>query len=1282
MNKPFYQRQAHRRGMLLLLVMLMLSLFMAIGAWLLTITLRSRASARAYGNSALATTGNDNLAKEALDTSLLRVLRGGTDGSVTSGTTAALENILADKYGSPLITGSGILQSATGTPLLTLSSTSPGIAGVANRLSGRVLTITPNANDGDTASFRILGATGTSGTATIHLANLPTTTIRKLPTGTSSFVINGRDFTPTTGTTGPESYDAYDDANLWLAQPLLELGQVSRFDRLSFSGTVGPAVVDNDNDGVLDGVWLPSDSMIATAMASGTNPGPSVIADRPSPLGGTLRFQVSYLILDLDGRININAAGMALPSPVAYPSDAAGPLGMGYGPADIDAAILFPPALPVSGTNKGSQFTGYASGTSLPFIGSGTAQFATTSLSGSIPRSGTTSLPTNLKWPRLLIAGTNTPANPDPGLHQRRAPVSIGTVIGRYAVDREPGLANVDDSDPFQTTTGTVGYSSTASGPNSFADLQGRRMVFVRPPAAGAITPTLVASSTVSDLISAALLEDAIDDPYETRLDGSSNNDATFSIAELERILRANDPDALQLPQRLAAGLEDAAQISRMTITTDSWDTPAITGLAARRIEDSLTNSSLAPPLIYSGTAWRSSTNVKSNPVSPDIAAGLRFNINRPVASGTSPAARAEQHEYCKGLYTLALLLSGTAANTPAFKERAAQWAVNVLDFRDADSDSTPFEYDRTINDGWDADSTVSADADADDEDEDDGDDDGDDDSGLAVVWGVEKPDFVITETAAWADVASGSSQLFVTIHRPAATVTLSTSSSPTIVSSTSALSLQGWQIRFDQNKSASKAVSLISGSTTMPNVSQRVAGQPSAFTTVVYSGSSVSSGLAASGSASYLCIHPVGPLNFMPSGVTTLQVSGTSFSLPPTVTSGTVTLERLLNPTVPNSATNPYIVVDRAPIKVIPLPPPGNKIDKKRRPGPDDVLASFPNNLTAFWRNPFTQKGASSNPAVSWEDGGAALGQYSINATKPVPWFHWPNRPFISAAELALVPSDDADSLLENYSFPSTSLVNSGTILTVSGTNTRFGELLLDAVHVPSRFAGNAVMVSGTAVNLFGLDLLQLSTSTNAQLSKWREPGKVNVNTIVGGITRTSGADATTDNAVWTTLLNNVFFANPFTPKPIVTETIPAVSAIPASTGNPTVPAIPAIPKGTPQEAAQPAASTFRMLTVGGTSATAIGFQDFSVSGTLAPRDRNPFFSYAQSIRLANTATIRSHVFAVWITVKITDDSPNAPSPVTKRMFAIIDRSIPVGYAPGQDLNVRDTIRLKRYLD
>jgi hypothetical protein len=32
--------------------------------------------------------------------------------------------------------------------------------------------------------------------------------------------------------------------------------------------------------------------------------------------------------------------------------------------------------------------------------------------------------------------------------------------------------------------------------------------------------------------------------------------------------------------------------------------------------------------------------------------------------------------------------------------------------------------------------------------------------------------------------------------------------------------------------------------------------------------------------------------------------------------------------------------------------------------------------------------------------------------------------------------------------------------------------------------------------------------------------------------------------------------------------------------------------------------------------------------------------------------------------------------------MFAIVDRSIPVGFSKGETLNARDTIRLQRFLD
>ena len=65
---------------------------------------------------------------------------------------------------------------------------------------------------------------------------------------------------------------------------------------------------------------------------------------------------------------------------------------------------------------------------------------------------------------------------------------------------------------------------------------------------------------------------------------------------------------------------------------------------------------------------------------------------------------------------------------------------------------------------------------------------------------------------------------------------------------------------------------------------------------------------------------------------------------------------------------------------------------------------------------------------------------------------------------------------------------------------------------------------------------------------------------------------------------------------------------------------------------------------------------------------------------RLANIGTTRSDVFAVWITLEMTDQPGQEPH--FHRLFAIIDRSIPVGHAPGQNLNARDTVRVLRHLE
>lgn len=73
---------------------------------------------------------------------------------------------------------------------------------------------------------------------------------------------------------------------------------------------------------------------------------------------------------------------------------------------------------------------------------------------------------------------------------------------------------------------------------------------------------------------------------------------------------------------------------------------------------------------------------------------------------------------------------------------------------------------------------------------------------------------------------------------------------------------------------------------------------------------------------------------------------------------------------------------------------------------------------------------------------------------------------------------------------------------------------------------------------------------------------------------------------------------------------------------------------------------------------------------------------NHSMANRFANAGTVRSHVFAIWITVEVTNTSATGATPSCYRLFAIVDRSIPVTYAEGQNNNVRDMIRLQRFLN
>lgn len=88
----------------------------------------------------------------------------------------------------------------------------------------------------------------------------------------------------------------------------------------------------------------------------------------------------------------------------------------------------------------------------------------------------------------------------------------------------------------------------------------------------------------------------------------------------------------------------------------------------------------------------------------------------------------------------------------------------------------------------------------------------------------------------------------------------------------------------------------------------------------------------------------------------------------------------------------------------------------------------------------------------------------------------------------------------------------------------------------------------------------------------------------------------------------------------------------------------------------------------------------------------RNAFTRFQREMRLPNLVTNQSNVFAMWVTVSLYEYDPvtgfgneyldENGLPKRERMFYIIDRSIPVGYKPGENLNTDRTILLKRKLD
>ena len=1358
------QSPKRRRGVLLLVVLSMLTLFLMLGTAYLVVSTRSRETAKAF--SRLAMQSEDFRIPHAplLDAAFLKLVRGDggtattyftrTSGSIpvlnlavnsgripnTSASPAiptAFESLLADKYGSsvtgtassvtaiaysPLLYAAGVkLPNIDVTPGSDASNAPAGLERTYDFV-GRVVTLLGAGRE--PTSHRVLKAEvyidpnnrPDPTKVNLWLDNLARQRQFILPSGTTSIVINGREFSIHASrgvTTTNEAWDGFDDANPFLAHvapadransPGAESVSRTRVNKVGFlplgtsTSNIGqtdasgfPFGADNDNDGVLDGYFF--DIGMPTYYTAN---------------GDEVRIDVSALVVDLDSRFNVNAHGSlafdtystgsnnfhnnwarGTISTGTVPSLTNMPLGSGYGPPEVNAYWMFPASTYTTASlNRTNAFaTNPAAGENPDVAIFAGLQQASQTVGR---RPSTTRFTATSATPQLTNAegrygesalGRLATSNSVADLVTSRSDL-IGSAT--YSLAR-PGSPTIDDALSQLTDRGvnvSVSGSSTNAGiPPEWWDGSGGydwraattspgmpapRGTYNSPPDLHGRMVTISSTTTTSAVpqLSFAKPEwrgtETTDDPYELRLDRSaprngilttpgSGIDNVFGVAELEPVLRPYDGDSFQLPPRLQALLGSAAEEARLRVTTDSWDTTLVTGSAATTIrtwvKDALDGGSFVN--YFGSTAL-------NGLIGGEIARAERFNLNRPFPT-VKPAAYlatdpyyVQRQAYFKDLFLLLVAL-GKSPNAAT-----AQWAANVVEFRDADSTMTPFEFDANPANGWDVDNDVTT-------------NDGGD---RVLVWGAERPEALIAATSAWENHSTG--ELFLLLHRPwnaqayvrTSGTTVSVAGEPIDVGM-DVLAGGSPQNQLNLFRKSTGVIYDFDNASLYPVWRLRIV---DATGNTSYVRFDIKSSLAGSnelvladtaptpatapkmGPDSWLCVRGNNSIPMTISTGTT-ATSGTTvmsgtFRVPgtlpasgvntPATRSATVYLERLSDPggTVTNTIwtqdpasaeTVPmYRIVDRASVEVVNREPPPMG-------APADPSASL-RPMPALWSWPSSPVAATPNTL--------AFGAYTFSrSANGAMWFPWSNRPFVSAAELLLVPGRDSLGMLQSYVQPTTM-----PLLPALSVNA-IPNGLFDAVHVPTRFAGihTTVSPSGTA-SLANVGIYPEITAVN-QLSTYREPGRVNLNTV-------------TADDVWS-----------------------AVVAGPLQTSGS---AAPFIQRSSANFVTNPATSMHGVLAMSGTV-------PFSGSGATPPRQDthttlsplqqfNQMHSIYTATRLANTSTVRSNVFGVWITVR--ESVANDPDSIKlHRGFYIFDRSIPVGYEPGKDHNVWDAVLLRRII-
>lgn len=306
--------------------------------------------------------------------------------------------------------------------------------------------------------------------------------------------------------------------------------------------------------------------------------------------------------------------------------------------------------------------------------------------------------------------------------------------------------------------------------------------------------------------------------------------------------------------------------------------------------------------------------------------------------------------------------------------------------------------------------------------------------------------------------------------------------------------------------------------------------------------------------------------------------------------------------------------------------------------------------------------------------------------------WMPWPNRPFNQVMELATVPYTSPFHLTQRHSTAAGSVSPKFLHLpgyfedatppapwnAVTGRTAPAAPGFLDFVGIPSRFVGLYTTVPSTAANAPALAALGFNHHPGSQVSHYREPGRINVNTI-------------SDSSAWRAMfgavdaLGTISIGGRTDPDVNQAAPPPNLDRLPRWSENlfgPTQPAAMSLRSFFDNMPAPPPASAPKdQPPMRPNPPRTGGFRDDHANTADAHRntDRNVHFRYRTMSDLAERTTSRSNVFAVWVTVGYFDSAGTEVG--RSRGFYIFDRSIPVAYERGHNHNVRDAILLRRIL-